>query len=167
VADLTHLDLKQLQSFRDHEVDNALAGARRHRNDNNDGIRPLGDLIDGHTTAQNLDKSQQLLHVGHMATGDLVSGPALIEDVKSVATSIDKLLGDQEKLFEDLMEALQDTIDKMNKTNQDNLDSIDAQTLLQIFEDVDTDISGQGAGSAAADGSDAGSGDAGTDGSDS
>jgi len=143
VSDLTHLDLKELQSFHDHEADDALKAARSYRNDDAHGVRPLGHLVDGHKTPDNLAEDQQLLRIGDMATKTLVSGPTLLDDVKTAATAIDKLLADQETFFTDLKDALQQTIDKMKKTNQQNLDAIDAQTLLQIFSDVDTDTSGQ------------------------
>ncbi|GAA2914655.1 type VII secretion system-associated protein [Streptomyces mexicanus] len=143
MSDLTHLDLKELQSFHDHEADDALKAARSYRNDDAHGVRPLGHLVDGHNTPDNLAQDQQLLRIGDMATKTLVSGPTLLDDVKTAATAIDKLLADQETFFTDLKDALQQTIDKMKKTNQQNLDAIDAQTLLQIFSDVDTDTSGQ------------------------
>ncbi|MGY0021411.1 type VII secretion system-associated protein [Streptomyces sp. YJ-C3] len=146
MADLTHLDLKQLQKFRDEDVEQALKSAGTYRDKEVDGIRPLRDLTDGHTTEGNPDKGQQILHIGKMTTEDLVSGPSLIKDITTAATTIDKLLGDQETLFKDLKDALQDTLDKMSKTHQSNLDSIDAQTLLQLFEDVDTDVAGTNSG---------------------
>ncbi|MEU7328049.1 type VII secretion system-associated protein, partial [Streptomyces parvus] len=62
--------------------------------------------------------------------------------VTTVATSLDKLLGDQMELFKELKEALTDTIEEANKTKNKNLDAIDAQTLLQTFEEVDTLTSG-------------------------
>lgn len=77
-----------------------------------------------------------------MNTETLVSGPKLVESVKTVATSLDKLLGDQMELFKELKEALTDTIEEANKTKNKNLDAIDAQTLLQTFEEVDTLTSG-------------------------
>lgn len=144
MADLTHLDKKQLQQFRDVDVEDVRKKAVKHRDEEDSGIRPLGHLVDGHTTADNTDKAQQVLHIGNMSRDPDVSGPTLIENITTVAKSIDKLLGDQEKLFEEMQEALQDTLDKMSKTQQDNLDAIDAQSLLQIFSDVDTATSGSG-----------------------
>ncbi|MER7311391.1 type VII secretion system-associated protein [Streptomyces halstedii] len=140
MADLTHLDLKQLQAFRDVDVEDASKSAHRYRKEEVDGIRPLGHIVNGHTTTENPDKNQQVLRIGKMTTDDLVSGPTLIQSITTAATSIDTLLGDQETFFKELKAALQETIDTMNKTKQTNLDSIDAQTLLQLFSEVDSSV---------------------------
>ncbi|MEU9061421.1 type VII secretion system-associated protein [Streptomyces sp. NPDC048430] len=142
-ADVKHFDLKQMENFRDNEVHPAYTAAKKYREDGNGSdIRPLGALIDGHTTEGNLDQDKQLLRIGKMATDKLVSGPALVEDIRTAATAIDKLLGDQMELFKELKAALTDTIEEANKTKDKNLDAIDAQTLLQTFEEVDTLTSG-------------------------
>ncbi|MGW0790031.1 type VII secretion system-associated protein [Streptomyces sp. NPDC002911] len=142
-ADVKHFDLKQMENFRDNEVQPVYTTAKKHREDGEvPNIRPLGDLIDGHTTADNLAQDQQLLRIGKMATEPLVSGPKLIEGVRTAAEAIDKLLGDQMDLFKELKEALTDTIEEANKTKDKNLDAIDAQTLLQTFDEVDTLTSG-------------------------
>lgn len=138
-ADVKHFDLKQMENFRDNEVQPVYTAAKKHREDG-DGthIRPLGQLIDGHTTADNLAQDQQLLRIGKMATETLVSGPKLVEGIRTAAEAIDKLLGDQMGLFEELQEALTETIEEANKTKDKNLDAIDAQTLLQTFVEVDS-----------------------------
>ncbi|MFD4987759.1 type VII secretion system-associated protein [Streptomyces sp. NPDC058374] len=138
-ADVKHFDLKQMESFRDNEVQPVYTAAKKHREDG-DGthIRPLGDLIDGHTTPGNLLQDQQLLRIGKMVTDPLVSGPKLIEAIREAATEVDKLLGDQMELFKELKEALTETIEEAGKTKDKNLDAIDAQTLLQTFDEVDT-----------------------------
>ncbi|MFH8466947.1 type VII secretion system-associated protein [Streptomyces sp. NPDC017991] len=138
-ADVKHFDLKQMENFRDNEVQPVYTAAKKHREEGDgNGIRPLGHLVDGHTTPDNLDQDKQLLRIGKMVTEPLVSGPKLIEGVRTAAEAIDKLLGDQMDLFKELKEALTDTIEEANKTKNKNLDAIDAQTLLQTFEEVDT-----------------------------
>ncbi|NEB36291.1 type VII secretion system-associated protein [Streptomyces sp. SID14515] len=146
-ADVKHFDLKQMENFRDNEVHPVYTKAKQHREDGSgeegDGrIRPLGELIGGYTTADNLDQDRQLLRIGRMNTEKLISGPELVENVRLVAESIDKLLGDQMELFKELKEALTETIEEANKTKNKNLDAIDAQTLLQTFDEVDTLTSG-------------------------
>ncbi|NSL43707.1 type VII secretion system-associated protein [Streptomyces sp. 8P21H-1] len=138
-ADVKHFDLKQMENFRDNEVQPVHTAAKKHREDGDGStIRPLGKLIDGHTTADNLNQDAQLLRIGKMVTEPLVSGPKLVEGVRTAAEAIDKLLGDQMDLFKELKEALTDTIEEANKTKDKNLGAIDAQTLLQTFEEVDT-----------------------------
>ncbi|MEV3931326.1 MULTISPECIES: type VII secretion system-associated protein [unclassified Streptomyces] len=142
-ADVKHFDLKQMESFRDNEVQPVYTAAKKHREDGDgEHIRPLGHLVDGHTTPDNPAQDKQLLRIGKMVADPLVSGPKLIAGVRTAAEAIDKLLGDQMDLFKELKEALTDTIDEANKTKDKNLDAIDAQTLLQTFEEVDTLTSG-------------------------
>ncbi|MGW7265038.1 type VII secretion system-associated protein [Streptomyces sp. NPDC054842] len=138
-ADVKHFDLKQMENFRDNEVQPVHTAAKKHREEGDGAsIRPLGHLVDGHTTPDNLDQNKQLLRIGKMVTDPLVSGPKLIEGVRTAAEAVDKLLGDQMELFKELKEALTDTIEEANKTKDKNLGAIDAQTLLQTFEEVDT-----------------------------
>lgn len=142
-ADVKHFDLKQMENFRDNEVQPVGTAAKKHREDGDGaGIRPLGHLIDGHTTPDNLAQDKQLLRIGRMVTEPLVSGPKLIAGVRTAAEAIDKLLGDQMELFKEMKEALTETIDEANKTKDKNLNAIDAQTLLQTFDEVDTLTSG-------------------------
>ncbi|KFG72837.1 type VII secretion system-associated protein [Streptomyces mutabilis] len=138
-ADVKHFDLKQMENFRDNEVQPVYTAAKKHREEGDGShIRPLGHLIDGHTTPDNLDQSKQLLRIGRMVSESLVSGPALIEDIRTAAEAIDKLLGDQMDLFKELKEALTETIEGAEKTKDKNLDAIDVQTLLQTFDEVDS-----------------------------
>ncbi|MFI8162111.1 type VII secretion system-associated protein [Streptomyces microflavus] len=147
-ADVKHFDLKQMENFRDNEVHPVYTKAKKHKEEGegegegDSRIRPLSELIGGYTTADNLDQESQLLRLGLINREKLISGPTLVESVKSVATSLDKLLGDQMELFKELKEALTETIEEANKTKNKNLDAIDAQTLLQTFEEVDTLTSG-------------------------
>lgn len=141
--DVKHLDLKKMENLRDNDVQSAYTAAKKHHEDGDGAhIRPLGDLIDGHITPDNLAQGLQLLRIGKMAAEPQVSGPKLIEAVRAAAESIDKLLGDQVDLFKELKEALTDTIDGANDTKGKNLNDIGAQTLLQTFADVDMRTSG-------------------------
>ncbi|KOX51779.1 type VII secretion system-associated protein [Streptomyces sp. NRRL F-7442] len=147
-TDIKHFDLSAMENFRDYEVDRAYKDAKRHRQGGGEGApRTLGDLVDGHTTEDNLDQSQQLLRIGKMASDGRISGPKLLEGVREAATALDKLLGDQIDLYKELQDALTDTIEGARKTQAKNLDAIDAQTLLQHFDEVDTlTAGGDGAG---------------------
>ncbi|MGW7368723.1 type VII secretion system-associated protein [Streptomyces sp. NPDC054841] len=142
-ADVRHFDLKQMENFRDNEVQPVYTAAKKHRQEGDGAhIRPLGHLINGRTTPQNLTQDKQLLRIGKMVTDPLVSGPKLIENIRTAAEAIDKLLGDQMDLFKELKEALTETIDEANKTKDKNLNAINAQKLLQTFDEVDARTAG-------------------------
>ncbi|MGW5861091.1 type VII secretion system-associated protein [Streptomyces sp. NPDC055239] len=151
-ADVKHFNLKEMENFRDNEVQAVYNRAKTHRSDGSKaGVRTLEELIDGKTTDRNLVPERQFLRIGKMLTETLVSGPKLIKGVTDAATAVDKLLGDQIKLFEELKDALTDTIDEANKTKDKNLEAIDAKTLLQSFEDVDTLTAGSSGGTDSSD----------------
>ncbi|MFY0513357.1 type VII secretion system-associated protein [Streptomyces anulatus] len=140
-ADVKHFDLKQMENFRDLEVEPVRKDAKVTREDTPDsGIRPLGDLVAGYTTPENPKKADQILRIGHIGRGDHedpISGKTLLTAITASATKIDELLGEQMTLFKELKEALTETIEEANKTKEKNLDAIDAQTLLQTFDEVD------------------------------
>lgn len=148
-ADVKHFDLKQMENFRDFEVEPVHKAATKHHEvgDETAGIRPLGHLVKGYTTPDNLAQDKQILRIGRMVTETLVSGPALIAEIRTAAETIDKLLDDQVKLFKEMKEALTETIEEANKTKNKNLDAINAQTLLQTFDEVDELTAGGSGGS--------------------
>ncbi|MFJ4961826.1 type VII secretion system-associated protein [Streptomyces sp. NPDC088729] len=140
-ADVKHFDLKQMENFRDLEVEPVLRSAKVTREEIENGVRPLGKMVDKYTytSAENPEKGDQVLRIGKIGRDpdDWVSGKVLLDAVKASVTEIDKLLGEQVALFKELKEALTETIDEANKTKDKNLDAIDAQTLLQTFDEVD------------------------------
>jgi hypothetical protein len=140
-ADVKHFDLKQMENFRDLEVEPVRRDAKVHQEDTSAaGVRPLGDLVAGYTTADNSKKDQQILRIGKIGRGedgDLVSGKTMLTAITTAATGIDKLLLDQVALFKELKEALTETIEEANNTKEKNIDAIDARTLLQSFDEVD------------------------------
>ncbi|MFE6161864.1 type VII secretion system-associated protein [Streptomyces sp. NPDC056486] len=151
-ADVKHFNLKEMENFRDNEVQAVHNRAKTHRSDGSKaGVRTLEERIDQKTTDDNLDQSKQFLRMGKMLTEPLVSGPKLLKGITDAATAVDKLLGDQIDLFKELKEALTDTIDEANKTKDKNLEAIDAKTLLQSFEDVDTLTAGSSGGTDSSD----------------
>lgn len=149
-ADVKHYDLKQMENFRDNEVQSVHSAAKKHREEGDGStIRPLLDLLDGYTTPENLGQDKQLLCIGRMGTETLVSGPKLIEGTRTAAEAVDKLLGDQMALFKEMKEALSETIEGGDKTKDKNLDGLEAQTLLQDFDKVDALTAGGTGGTGA------------------
>ncbi|WP_329167043.1 type VII secretion system-associated protein (plasmid) [Streptomyces sp. NBC_01717] len=89
--------------------------------------------------------SKRPLILGPMAgDGDLVGGSALNEKVKKTATDINKIFTDHKVLFADLEDALWETIKELTENQKKSLDEISADEFLDIFDDVDSDISSTG-----------------------
>ncbi|MGX9884573.1 type VII secretion system-associated protein [Streptomyces sp. NPDC002276] len=145
MADLTHLDSTALKNFKNTDVADFINDLLAIRKDNA-GVRSLKNLIaeTGAGSAQGLAK---ILRIGLMNGGDSsdpVGGGTLVEALKTQATALDKILTDHKTLFDDIDDALDETITKLLKTQGDSLDSIDGEKLLDIFDTVDGDMGGSG-----------------------
>jgi hypothetical protein len=143
MADLTHLDSTALKNFKNTDVADFINDLLAIRKDNA-GVRSLKNLIaeTGAGSAQGLAK---ILRIGLMNGGDSsdpVGGSTLVEALKTQATGLDKILTGQKTLFDDIDDALDETITTLLKTQGDSLDSIDGEKLLDIFDTVDGDMSG-------------------------
>ncbi|MGW0832707.1 type VII secretion system-associated protein [Streptomyces prunicolor] len=143
MADLTHLDSTALKNFKDHDVADFISNLLEIRQDKA-GVRSLKNLIaeTGAGSAQGLAK---ILRIGLMNGGDSsdpVGGGTLVEALKTQATALDKILTGQKTLFDDIDDALEETITTLLKTQGDSLDKIDGEKLLDIFDTVDGDMSG-------------------------
>ncbi|MFG2372890.1 type VII secretion system-associated protein [Streptomyces sp. NPDC048504] len=143
MADLTHLDSTALKNFKNTDVADFITDLVNIRKDNA-GVRSLKNLIaeTGAGSAQGLAK---ILRIGLMNGGDSsdpVGGSTLVEALKTQATALDKILTGQKTLFDDIDDALDETITTLLKTQGDSLTSIDGEKLLDIFDTVDGDMSG-------------------------
>ncbi|WP_405974434.1 type VII secretion system-associated protein [Streptomyces sp. NBC_00988] len=143
MADLTHLDSTALKNFKNTDVADFITDLVNIRKDNA-GVRSLKNLIaeTGAGSAQGLAK---ILRIGLMNGGDSsdpVGGATLVEALKTQATALDKILTGQKTLFDDIDDALDETITTLLKTQGDSLDLIDGEKLLDIFDTVDGDMSG-------------------------
>ncbi|WP_416964404.1 type VII secretion system-associated protein [Streptomyces sp. Agncl-13] len=144
MADLTHLDATALKNFKNTDVADFISDLLEIRKDNPAGVRSLKNLIaeTGAGSAQGLAK---ILRIGLMNGGDSsdpVGGGTLVEALKTQATALDKILTGQKTLFDDIDDALDETITTLLKTQGDSLDKIDGEKLLDIFDTVDGDMSG-------------------------
>ncbi|MEU9246435.1 type VII secretion system-associated protein [Streptomyces sp. NPDC048385] len=143
MADLTHLDSTALKNFKNNDVADFISDLLAIRKDNA-GVRSLKNLVaeTGEGSAAGLAK---ILRIGLMNGGDSkdpVGGSTLVEALKTQAGALDKILTGQKTLFDDIDDALEETITTLLKTQGDSLESIDGEKLLDIFDTVDGDMSG-------------------------
>ncbi|MFF3334497.1 type VII secretion system-associated protein [Streptomyces sp. NPDC002888] len=142
MADLTHLNAEELQTFLTTEVAEFVRELKAIRNDRSDGARALRTLTEGYTTADTLDQNQ-VLAIGALAADETVHGKSLVEAVTGSAQAIDDILKAQQALFKDIKSDLQTTIKTLLANQGDSLAAIDGEKLLEIFADVDSDLSGE------------------------
>ncbi|MFF4792920.1 type VII secretion system-associated protein [Streptomyces sp. NPDC001276] len=146
MGNLTHLDGKSLQTFIETELKDFVTqteNIRRDKSDSADGRPPgraLKSLIDGTTTPETLQQNQ-FLALGPMVNDDLTHGKSLIESTTKSAKSLEGILEQQQRLFRDIDRDFRQTLKLMGATQSDNITEIDAQKLLDIFQDVDHDMS--------------------------
>ncbi|MEU9347620.1 type VII secretion system-associated protein [Streptomyces sp. NPDC048278] len=143
MADLTHLDSTALKNFKNNDVADFISDLLEIRKDKA-GIRSLKNLL-AETGDDSASGAAKILRIGLMNGGDSkdpVGGSTLVEALKTQAGGLDKILKGQKTLFDDIDDALDETITTLLKTQGDSLTSIDGEKLLDIFDTVDGDMSG-------------------------
>lgn len=148
MGNLSHLDGKSLQTFVDHDIKDFLTKTEEIRRDKDAGggnhpVRSLKSLIDGESTPETIGQNQ-FLALGPMVGDDLSHGKGLIAAVTASAKSIDEILERQQRIFNDIDRDFRQTLKLMGSTQSDNITEIDGEKLLELFEDVDNDMSPTG-----------------------
>ncbi|MEV7080018.1 type VII secretion system-associated protein [Streptomyces sp. NPDC093516] len=145
MGNLSHLDGKSLQTFIDHDLKDFLTKTQEIRKDKDSGdaqfpIRALKSLVDGETTPATIGQNQ-ILALGPMVSDDTTHGKGLVEAVRAAAKSIDEILERQQRIFQDIDRDFRQTLKQIGTTQSDNLTEIDGDKMLELFEDVDNDMS--------------------------
>ncbi|MEU5344740.1 type VII secretion system-associated protein [Streptomyces sp. NPDC020766] len=168
MADVTVLDSEYLKKFIQEHVEKfsvALEAMLKH-NEVTDA-KPISYISDGRTNTT-LKVTSPLI-IGLMAapptpggTDDPnkaggAGGGELNTVIQKSAGEILRIFEDQKVLFEDIKEALEETIKELAESQGKNLESIAANEFLDIFEDVDSDFGNSGENSGGS-GSGSGSG---------
>ncbi|MFD7530759.1 MULTISPECIES: type VII secretion system-associated protein [unclassified Streptomyces] len=140
MADLTHLDGKTLKAFAEHDITDFQTALDKIRKDDPNGLKALKSILDGRTTPGTLQQDPALA-IGLMGTDDSVHGQSLVAAVKKAAGSVDEIFESQQTLFKHIKSDLLTTIEKLLSTQGKSLESIDGAALLDIFSDVDKELS--------------------------
>lgn len=80
------------------------------------------------------------LAIGNLAEDEGTHGKAVKGAVVEMVTTLDGILGDHITLFKDIDDALEETIDRLFKTQGESLAAVDGQKFVDIWEDVDADL---------------------------
>ncbi|MGI5197942.1 type VII secretion system-associated protein [Streptomyces sp. CA-288835] len=84
------------------------------------------------------------LILGEMAKEQSSSGGGELNAVvRKAAEELARIFEDHGVLFEDVQEAMWDTVDKLNEAQGKGLETIAMEEFMDIFEDVDSDLSGE------------------------
>jgi hypothetical protein len=142
VADVTVLDSAFLKKFiKEHVEEFAAALAAMLKDDVNEGDA-ISVISKGTDTNTTITATKPLI-LGTMAAGQ-GKGAGLNEVIQKSAGEVFRILEEQTTLFEDVQEALWDTIAELNKVQGSNLEKIPLDDFMDIFEDVDSDSGGSG-----------------------
>lgn len=80
------------------------------------------------------------LAIGNLASDAGTHGQAVNKAVVDMVTVLDGIIKSHVTLFDDIDDALEETIDSLFKTQGESLAAVDGQKLVDIFEDVETDL---------------------------
>ncbi|MEN8654023.1 type VII secretion system-associated protein [Streptomyces sp. 21So2-11] len=143
---VTVLDIAFLKLFiENHIQDFSVALGKLDVDDVVEG-RAISYIADGKFDNTTID-SKKPLAIGPMAgEGEKVGGVALNTIIQKSAAELSRIIEDHTVLFEDLEQALWDTIELLKKDQGKNLDSITTDDFMDIFEDVDSDLGNSGSG---------------------
>ncbi|GGW30771.1 type VII secretion system-associated protein [Streptomyces xantholiticus] len=140
--DLTALDANALQDFLDMKVAPFIGELEKIRKDSDSGDALHTMLGDVHTTSEANIQQDTFLGIGGMATDSETGGGGLIKSVKEQATSIDGIFEFQQRLFDDLDNNLQETINTLLRDQGTSLAAIEGQEFLDIFGEVEDTMTG-------------------------
>lgn len=148
MTDLTRLNSEGLKRFVEEDLDEFIRYTKDIREDAPaQGPRALKSLIEGYTTPDTQGLPNQFLRIGKLGNDDGVHGAELTKRIESGAKGIDDVLVTMGSLFKHIDADLRETIETLLKTQGDSLAAIGGQKLLDIFSDVDSDLSGSPASS--------------------
>ncbi|PJE95501.1 hypothetical protein CUT44_23160 [Streptomyces carminius] len=88
--------------------------------------------------------STRPLVIGKMAGESGVEGAGLNEQIQAAADAIETVIKDHGLLFDDIEEALEETVEELTENQKGSLDKITAETFMDIFDDVDAGMEGGG-----------------------
>ncbi|MGW2328207.1 type VII secretion system-associated protein [Streptomyces sp. NPDC001700] len=80
------------------------------------------------------------LAIGNLASDVGTHGQAVNTAVVDMVKLLDGILKSHVTLFDDIDDALEETIDSLFKTQGESLGAVDGQKLVDIFEDVEADL---------------------------
>ncbi|MFJ1981655.1 type VII secretion system-associated protein [Streptomyces albogriseolus] len=140
---VTVLDSTFLKNFINNQVDSFRTSLENILKDSPTAGPAISFIADSISTTTIL--SSKPLVLGPMADeNSVVGGGSLNKVIQQGAGEVERILEDQTVLFEDLEQALWDTIDELAKAQGKNLENITADEFMDIFEDVDSDLDNPG-----------------------
>lgn len=147
------LDKAGLEAFRDDRLQPFIDKLKDIAVGKEDLGPSMPDLVGekDYSTQADLDayNLQKPLQLGFMLSKDYLHGlgEQLNTEILKTATDLTGIFEEQTKLFDDIMENLQSSLEQLFSAQAGNLQKIDGQDFLDIFEDVVTDMGGQKGGS--------------------
>jgi hypothetical protein len=140
MADLSRLDATSLGTFRTHALAEFITDLKAIMKDDTNGVRSVHSVVKGLVPAEHFGENA-VLGIGLMGADDVTYGKTLVSSVLSAATSIDTILDAQGDLFDDIDDNLETTISTLLKTQGTTLESVNGEKLLDIWSDIDGDLS--------------------------
>ncbi|NJQ06536.1 type VII secretion system-associated protein [Streptomyces lonarensis] len=129
-----------LQSFLENEVDTVKKKIKEILSGN--GAEPMSVLA-GRDRPEDTDMAdrQRPLALGLMVSGN-GPGTEVNNSIKTVAGAVDDILDHQLTLFTQIISNLESTIEELLTEQGKSLEDIDGQALLDVFSDVETELTG-------------------------
>ncbi|WEH43415.1 type VII secretion system-associated protein [Streptomyces sp. NBC_01218] len=144
MADVTVLDKAWLKGFIENQFEKFSGSLDRViKSDPDADVDSIKDIAEGVPTNITLASTKPLI-IGAMAGDAKTNGGPLNTLVGEAAGELDRVLTHHDLLLDTVLDALNETLEKLGKTQGDNLTLISGSDFLEIFEDVESDFAGEG-----------------------
>lgn len=140
------LDKEAVKQFLTEEVRPFTESVKKVLNEpNEDGVLPLPYYTaeSKHPSGSPLAGAGLPFAIGDMAgdNSSILSSKNMLGSVTGMIDQVDGILRTQIRLFGDIEDGLEDTIHSLLKTQGGSLDSINGEKIVDVFIDVDDDLS--------------------------
>ncbi|MEW2397783.1 type VII secretion system-associated protein [Streptomyces sp. NPDC046862] len=143
MAEVTVLDSEFLKKFISEHIEPFVAALGKiAKDDPKDG--PAMESVSEGIDTTTITATKPLILGGMAGENAAAGGGELNAVVQKAAGEIVRVFEDHSVLFEDVQDALWETIEQLNKSQGKGLETIAMEEFMDIFEDVDSDLTGDG-----------------------
>lgn len=144
MANVTVLNTEFLKQFITNHIETFSSSLEKMQKDDPALGPAISTVAEEEITNTTISASNPLV-LGHLAFKDSpVGGADLNKAVQGAAAELQRIIDSHVTLFDDLREAMQETIQKLNSIQGKNLENISLEDFEEIFDDVETDLESPG-----------------------
>ncbi|MFE5923232.1 type VII secretion system-associated protein [Streptomyces sp. NPDC056468] len=144
MPNVTVLNTEFLNQFITNHIETFSSSLEKMQKDDQALGPAISTVAEKEITNTTISASKPLV-LGHLAFKDSpVGGADLNKAIQGAAAELQRIIDSHVILFDDLQEAMEETVQKLNSIQGKNLENISFEDFEEIFEDVETDLESPG-----------------------